>query len=693
MFKFFVSILLSFSIVLWAGESSAGAKKVLLKAKSISGDSNYLYARGNVVMEYSKTIFLADFAKYDKVNKLLIVNGNVRIKNSDGSSVKTDKVTLHVPEKRVVFEKFLYRDSSEDIWIKSDTAERIRNCYKLKDAIFSSCLMDNPDWKLGFSEADYNTTSKYIKLKDIKFYIGDVPVFYFPYLSFSTSKERSSGLLMPKLGYSSKEGFIYEQPIFLAMSKSVDIELNPQVRTDRSLGLYGTLRFADSAYSTGSIRMGYFKDKDEYVSKYNLKNDEHYGLEGIYKSSRVFTKGEKNGYRDGVYANLVLFNDIDYLNLQKTPMEHLSDSYLKESRFNYMLYNDTNYYGINAKYFLDANRISNDETLQEVPSFNWHKFTTSLGSESLTYSMDATLHNYSREKGSVSQQFEATLPIEYRHSLLDGYLNLELGEELYLYSGSYENNLSKSNLDYISALHRIKIYSDMMKAYENYTHTIQWSVEYAKQNYLGDGLSRYNSLAVDLRKDFLIKEPIDDRLTFALNQYWYSYSQGLNAKQRVSQIYYPDRANKWGDLRHELELYHNNWSLINLFEYSLEHKNFSEISNKIKYDDDKLNMYMGLFWRKDLALNNILVKELAFGAEYKQSKEIKLFANMTYDLYHKYSKKWKSGLLYDRGCWSVELSYSHDTQPILEKNGGGSIENNTFLVKFNLASFGGSEKK
>jgi len=39
----------------------------------------------------------------------------------------------------------------------------------------------------------------------------------------------------------------------------------------------------------------------------------------------------------------------------------------------------------------------------------------------------------------------------------------------------------------------------------------------------------------------------------------------------------------------------------------------------------------------------------------------------------------------------VELSYHHDTKPILETTGGGAISNNAFLVKLSLVPFGESE--
>ena len=689
--KLFLSILISCFVVMGIEAGSHGGQKVLLQAEKISGDTDYLYASGHITLTYAKTLFMADHAQYDKQQNRLTIYGMVRIINPDGSGVETEKVILHVKEKQISFEKFLYT-SKEDVWLSSDSAIKSADCYQLKQAMFSTCAITNPDWHLGFSEADYNATSKYIKLRDIKFYVGDTPIFYFPYLAFSTSKERSSGLLMPRVGYSAKEGLIYEQPLYWAISPSMDLEFNPQIRTNRSLGMYSTFRFADSAYSEGLLRLGYFKDKEAFVTEYNLENSTHYGLEGRYMSSDLLGSHKPKGYQDALYANLVLFNDIDYLNLQKNRLEHLSDSHLKESRLNYLLYNDSYYFGLNAKYFLDANKESNQETLQELPSLRWHKFSSDADIENFSYSIDAKLSHYMREEGSESKQLELDIPLAYQLSFIEDYLNIELSEDIYAFVGKFDTDgVGKESYSSMMMTHKIKASADLIHPYESSIHTIGWEASYEKQDYVGDGLSTYNSLDSTLRKDFLSRQPFDDRIVLSLHQYWHADTLDLEAKQRISQTYFPDREEKWGNLRHELALSYGQWSVINLAEYSFAHDNFSEMSNRLQYKGDQLYLNLEHFWRKDLDVDTILTNEFAFDAKYQYDKRVKFFGGMTYDLELKESKKWHSGLQYDKGCWSVELSYEHDTKPLLSKDGGSSVSNNTFLVKLNLVPFGESE--
>ena len=96
--------------------------------------------------------------------------------------------------------------------------------------------------------------------------------------------------------------------------------------------MYATFRFVDSNVSSGTLRMGYFKDKKSYTQERNLPNDSHYGLEFNYSSSNFLKSYVPKGYDDGLYINTTFLNDIDYRNLQNSPLRHFGWSPLQQSR-------------------------------------------------------------------------------------------------------------------------------------------------------------------------------------------------------------------------------------------------------------------------------------------------------------------------------------------------------------------------
>ena len=274
---------------------------------------------------------------------------------------------------------------------------------------------------------------------------------------------------------------------------------------------------------------------------------------------------------------------------------------------------------------------------------------------------------------------------------MDDYAHLRFGEELYINKSRFHHRVDgKKGYDNISFTHSIALYGDMIKSYDEGMHTIEWSLQYAKQSHIDGSIQEYDSLSLDLRRDMISQSHFDQKIDMSLKHYWYSNDMKLYASQRVSQVYYPNELDKWGRFRNEFELRYEHINFINLVEYSSKYNDFSEVSNRLEYDSDKSTLSLDRFWRKDLQLDKILTNELAFEVDYSYNKELNLFAGFTYDIENSYSKRWKLGFRYNRDCWNMELGYLHDTRPLLTNSGSSSIDNDKIIFKLNLLAFGAS---
>jgi len=313
MLRNFLLLFVLFSTTLYS--ANADKSKIELTANHIESIKNIVYAKDNVLVYYKDAIIKASFAKFNKITKLLTLDNNIEIISYDGSKEHAKHMEIDTINNSMHF-KELFFISKNDIWLLSKDVDKKDGNYSLGTSMLSSCDMENPLWKMLFEHSKYDSQKHYLQLYDTKVYFADIPVFYTPYLAFKTHKERSSGLLFPSFGYSKEDGFVYEQPIFWAISPSMDMEFNPQIRSSRSFGIYNTFRFVDSNHSKGFLRLGYFKDFESYIEKNNLYSHEHYGLEFNYISSDIFD------IEDGLYINSTFLNDIDYLNLQKNKLEH-----------------------------------------------------------------------------------------------------------------------------------------------------------------------------------------------------------------------------------------------------------------------------------------------------------------------------------------------------------------------------------
>ncbi|WP_415407505.1 LPS-assembly protein LptD [Sulfurovum sp. CS9] len=681
-----ILLLLSFLLSIQILHAVEEKNKIEVTAKHLETTETTVKATDGVVVYYQDSMIKASSAFYDKKTKLLILDGNVEMIGYQGTKEHIKHLEIQTESKEVTFEE-LFFVSENDVWLFTDKAHRSDGNYTFGMSMLSSCDVNDPIWKMVFSHSLYDSEEKYMKVYDAKVYFWDIPMFYTPYLAFSTHKERSSGLLFPLLGYSADEGFIYEQPIFWAISPSMDIEFNPQVRTNRSIGLYATLRFADSDHSSGKLRVGYFKDKESYVEENNLPNSSHYGLEFNYESSKIFSDKLPQGFTDGLYINTTFLNDIDYLNLQKTRLEHFGLVPLQESRLNYFLYNNDYYAGVNAKYFIDTRKVDNDDTLQILPSVQLHKYIDHFLWNNLTYNVDFQVKNFDRKEGTTLKQAEMKIPLEFTTSFFDDFLNLSLAEDLY-YSKFFFGNESYiyDEFEYYSSIHKVKFFTDLTKNYDNFIHVLQPSLGYIKPGNESESPVEFDNLTEDQKELFSVGLP-EEHYVFSLSHYFYDKNMKLKFYQRLSQRYYVDRAYKFADINNEMQYNFKKWQFYNDVVYAPEFNKIRASSSRISLREKEYYVTLGHTYKQVLVDQpNILpANDVSFNFGYTYNERININGGLTYNIDESSSKQWRFGGSYKQDCWSMAASVRQDITP----RPTGYTTDNTFYVQFNFIPFGG----
>jgi LPS-assembly protein len=637
-------------------------------AKHVEGSGSTLYAKDGVVVYYRDSIIHADSAAYNKSEHTLVLDGHVEMIGYQGTKEQTSHMEINTQTDTIAF-KELFFTNENDIWLMANDAKRVKSIYTFGESMLSSCDINDPLWKMHFSSSKYDSEAKYMKLYNTSVYFNDIPVFYTPYIAFSTDNKRSSGLLFPRLGYTEDEGFVYEQPIFWAISDNMDMEFDPQIRTDRSIGMYATYRFVDSDHSHGTLRAGYFKDKDAYLKKHNLTDSDHYGVEFLYDSSSIFSRSLPPQYSDGLYANITLLNDIEYLNLQKTHLTHFGQVPLQESRLNYFIQNDDWYGGLNAKYFIDTRLPDNDSTLQVLPALQAHKFLKSLFVDNLTYSLDVQTKNLERKTGTTLSQVEFRVPIEFTASFLDDYLNVSLGEYLYFgrFNFSGDQPLWHDYFQYYSNVHNAKIFSDLTAKFDTFTHVLQPSISYVIPGNESQDPLNFDELLTDQPqvKDLFSVGLPEEQIRFSLNQYFYDDAMKLIFFQRLSQGYYPDRDYELADLQNEMEYNWKNWSFYNNIYYSFEYDDISEASSSIRLNEKDYSIALGHTFKQVLSddVNTVTANDISLDFRYAYNERFAVHGGLIYNLEDESSKLWRFGASYTRDCWSLAASVAADIRP------------------------------
>jgi LPS-assembly protein len=687
MFKFNKIILSVILATTLAQAESKEAKDIEVYAKEVQQSNGDVLINNGVVVEYEGSIFQADKAKYKPDENNLILNDNVILIDKSGKRIRAEELTLNLDNNHIVFKDF-FTLGKDNIWLSSTNGKKEENIITTKNAMFSSCDVENPDWMLGFNKAVYDTKTEEIRFYDAKVYVKKVPVFYFPYLYIPLSKERRSGFLYPQFSILSNEGYMYRQPYFLNISKSQDLEIAPQIMTKRGYGVVATYRFYHAKDAFGTIRAGYFKDKASYAEKEDLLHDYHYGVEANYINNSLVDQLSKNGYENKLYLNSVYFNDGDYFNLQSGPLSHHTVGSYYDSRLNYYVKSDSLYSGVNFHYYKSTTTSNNDNTLQILPQLQFHLPFSNLISDNIYYSFDAVISNITRKKGTKAVTAAIKAPLYAHFSLLNNYLNLNITEELQLNAYKFINTTSKEKkYARVSANHKIELSTDLTNVYESGVHSLRLSAIYTKSNNISEKWMEYSDIPVDLKQDFVDDLAYESKVALRMHQKWKPIKGKLTIEHILEANYYT-KDKEFKNLDNSLSLKYDKWSFNTFVGYSLNKHKISRIYSTLGYGNGKVGFNIGYLWNKDYDSLATLSKQLTLRSYYKYSDRLAFSAGANYDLVSKNLSKWNISTDLNRKCWAVNFSFGQDIRSVVKASGNSSIKNNYFSFTFTILPFG-----
>lgn len=674
------------SALLWADEIKQ--EEVELLAKTVTKEGTVAHAIGNVVVYSPKYLITADEAYYDYQSGDLELIGNITMLEGVSYASRSGHTKLNLKTDEGTSEPLFFFDETTNIWLKCENAILSPSSYIAEKSIVSSCNTQDPDWKIAFTTGEHDKENKWMHLYNPIFYAGDTPFFYLPYFSFSTDTTRRTGLLRPDIGFGS-EGLFYLQPIYFAPEKDWDVEVSPQIRTSRGQGIHGTYRFVDSQYSKGTIETGYFKEKESYAQEKNLKNNEHYGYKIMYDRSALLSTKYDN-LEDGLWIDFNYLNDIDYYNTINDKMKAYNK--LVTSQMNYYVKRDQDYVGIYGKYYIDTSLVSNDSTLQQLPTLNYHRFSNPLVFDNLLYSIDYNAKNYSRVEGVTALQNEVSTPLTLHFSFLEDYLHVSASENIYMTHVSYGNGADDGNYgQYFNNYHKISMFTDLAKAYDNFFHTLYFGVEQTLPSYRKEkGTWDYT-----YKGNELIPLTMEEKNTaFKLKQFFYDSEGDKRVSHSVRQTYYSEHDYKYGDLENDVKVYVTPKFIIgNNVLYSHEYSQLARTQTSVTYKDDiysatVLYTYQDTPTSTSGSLSSKNYNYVTLVASTSYFENFNTFASVNYDLNDDLFKSWSFGIKKLKKCWDYSITYKDVTLPSLTSSGADSVNRQGVMLLFNFYPLG-----
>lgn len=681
-----IFVLLTLFLSSLVANPSKASQDVEVLAQSVTKEGNVIHALGNVVLYSPKYLITADEAFYNHETGDLDLHGNVTMQEGVSYASRSGHTKINLNTDQGKASPLFFFDETSNIWLQCENAILDAEHYITQKSIVSSCNTQDPDWKIEFSTGELNKESKWMHLYNPVFYAGDMPLFYLPYFSFSTDKTRRTGFLRPDIGVGS-EGLYYLQPIYFAPAENWDMEVSPQIRTGRGEGLHSTLRFVDSKYSKGEISGGYFNEKAAYVQEENLKYNQHYGYKIMYERSALLSTKYDN-LEDGLWIDFNYLNDIDYYNT----IDDKNRAYNKlvTSKLNYYAKQENDYMGVYGKYYIDTSKISNDTTLQELPTLHYHRFANPLVFDNLLYSIDYNAKNYTRKEGVSAFQQEVNTPLTLHFSFLEDYLHVSVSENIYMTHVSYGNGADDGSYgQYFNNYHRFSAFTELSKAYPTFFHTMYIGVEHTVPSYRRtQGVWDYK-----YGVDDLIPLTMEEKSTaLKFKQFFYDTGGEKRVSHTVKQTYYSDHDYKYGDLENDIKVYFtHNISAGNNVLYSHEYDQIARTQTSVTYKDDMYTSTLRYTYQDTPTSGSSSSKNynyLTFIADTNYFESFNVFASVNYDLKDDLFKSWSFGIKKVKKCWDYTITYKDLTVPNLTSSGADSVNRQGIMLLFNLYPLG-----
>ncbi len=383
---FWLLTYLLFSAGIARGEMAIPNKEATIKADHLSVDTptDSYHAEGNVLITQEGASLLADSVIYHRLTGDAVAEGNVRLERGgdtmNGRKLLLDLVTQHgeLLSGELFVKKSNFRLRADRL-MKTGDAD-----YRVERGTFTTCDGDRPSWHFEASRVDL-TLDEYATAKHAVFYVGDIPLFYTPYLVFPANTDRQSGLMIPKLGFSSKRGFYIDQPYYWAINQSQEATFNLDIETSRGVGSGVEYRYLRPHGSQG------------YLHAF-----------GIYDTNESGFRGEvQQRHLEILTPDLTVASTIHMISDRRYYLDYgeFSGEYnrqLLESTVSFDRRWDR--YGLSGdlRYAQDLEAPTNDATLQRLPRLSFIAAGDKIGP--LLFSMDSSVSNFIRDIGATGQR-------------------------------------------------------------------------------------------------------------------------------------------------------------------------------------------------------------------------------------------------------------------------------------------------
>ncbi|MFD2231185.1 LPS-assembly protein LptD [Alkalimarinus sediminis] len=285
-------------------DPSQNPMRVRADRASFDAEQN-AYIEGGVEIYQAPFLLNGDTANLDQKANSVTVNGDIRLRSPE-MLLTGNKVNYDIESGAFTIEESSYLAHKEGFRGQSASVKRpSENIVIIEDGTITRCDPHDKSWSVAASEITLDQAEGVGYAEHFRFRVQDVPIFYFPWVTFPINDDRKSGFLYPSIGSSNVgRGAAFTAPYYFNLAPNYDATLTPAYIHGR--GLYTELEGRHlNTFGESRINLGYIHEDEEHIKDYPWRDGQRWGLSFENESTIA------DGWKSTIDYNVV--SDNDYL--------------------------------------------------------------------------------------------------------------------------------------------------------------------------------------------------------------------------------------------------------------------------------------------------------------------------------------------------------------------------------------------
>ncbi len=255
-------------------------KPVFIEANRIDGYyEQEVEATGAVELKHGEKTLTAERIKYFQQTEDTEIEGVFRLDRP--------KDVLEGADLKLNLETEVGQMSTPNYYIKEGggrgTGDKMffegKGHYRLENGSYTTCTIDDDDWYIQADELKIDNEKQIGTARNVSVRLKDVPILYLPWMDFSYSGKRKTGMLAPIFGNTARSGADLALPFYINIAPNIDATIAARLMSKRGFMLNNELRYLGESFRGKFLADILPTDIDTNQTRYGIsfEHNQHLG--------------------------------------------------------------------------------------------------------------------------------------------------------------------------------------------------------------------------------------------------------------------------------------------------------------------------------------------------------------------------------------------------------------------------------